>query len=406
MAGLYEALIGSYGGQDDYLAEDPWYISGANIARNPLPKATSNSEAMWGPMLQGLLSGTLMGYGKQNAYESAFDAAKKSPLLNAFTQNVGPVADPTVYGKMLTYSGEDMPEGWTPKQAQGDLIFAALTEQNKKEEEQKKDEIKSRIIQSIANQDPQAGAKLLQQEYGVNIPNLPEIRPNALTASNRKLTEEERAVWSEKLDLKPEEQSILTTAGDLDRVMREKGQSGEKVRPPSPPETALITANDNFRERIKELKALAEASDDNSVVRATKGGKMLQWFGDTESPDYKLYSKLAGAKQEYAKAKLGSQVSDFDVRTWGPLFEGLPLLDSKKAIIDRLEDIEEGLKKSKVLTLDNLKKGLVNTSGFDEDRKTLELELMGASTIQERTLKDGTKVKVRKLPNGKWEEVS
>lgn len=191
-------------------------------------------------------------------------------------------------------------------------------------------------------------------------------------SSARPLEPQEKAVWAERLKLTPEEMSTLNTAGDLDRTMRSKQMLGEKVRPPSPSEVTQINANDNFQGRINDLKDLANQLDDNSLVRATKGGKMLSWFGDTESPDYKFFSIMKAAQQEYARSKDSGALSTYDVKLWGPLFEGLPLLDSSKAIKERLNYIEKTMKRGKLNLLDNLEKGLVNISGYEADRKGLQ----------------------------------
>lgn len=149
MAGLYDALIGNYNPQD-YLSEDPFYMSGARLAQTQLPKPTSNAQAIFGPLLQNLAAGTMMGYGKQSAYQSAFDDVRQSPLMASLTSNIGPVANPDQYANMLEYSGDVMPNDWTPKRAQGDLILAAIQKQAADEEKLKKLEAQEKLVNTLA----------------------------------------------------------------------------------------------------------------------------------------------------------------------------------------------------------------------------------------------------------------
>ncbi len=195
------------------------------------------------------------------------------------------------------------------------------------------------------------------------------------------LQDSEKDAWGSILNLTPEEKSTLRNVDDVDRIRLAKGSQGEKVRPPSEKELTLLTSNDNFKARIQDIKRLVEQTDESSVRRAIKGGKVFSLLADTDSPAYQLYTALGTAKQQFAKATLGSQISDFDVRTWQPAFEGIPLLDSKQALLNRLTDIEKNLDRSKLNTLNNMRKGYANIDRFEEDRRKAEDSLASASQM-------------------------
>lgn len=144
MPTLYDALIGATPSNQEALQQDPWYMSGLGIAKTPLPQAHTNADAIWGPALQGLISGALMGYGKNDAYQSAYDKIKTNPLMSALTASGAPVAQ----GE-FDYSQPDMPEGWTPEAAKPQLILAALAKQQSDEEEQRKRDLQEQIKAKI-----------------------------------------------------------------------------------------------------------------------------------------------------------------------------------------------------------------------------------------------------------------
>lgn len=158
---LYQLLAGggSLANEQDYYNQNPYFQAGASLAKTPMPVARTNAEALILPTLQGLLTGGLLGYGRRDATQEAYSDYRQNPLLRDYTQvgNVGPVASGDEYAKLITgdqagtmpYSGMDMPEGWTQKQGKADLIQAALLDQVKKEEAQKKQSIQDQLEADI-----------------------------------------------------------------------------------------------------------------------------------------------------------------------------------------------------------------------------------------------------------------
>ncbi len=145
MADLMSLLMQAVGGENDYLAKDPWYTTGAGLAKAQLPAPQDNAQAFLMPILQGLVSGGMAGYGKKNALEAQFDAYKKSPLMGALTDNMGPVASGDVYGKMMTYGQEDAPKGWTPTVGLQDILLGASGIQAQQEAKAKIQELKDEV---------------------------------------------------------------------------------------------------------------------------------------------------------------------------------------------------------------------------------------------------------------------
>lgn len=135
MADLYSLLAGTMGGDNEYLASDPYFLSGRSIAQSPLPVAHSNAEAILGPLLSGLAAGGLMGYGERHSKRTAWDQAK----LNRLLQGDAATASGT------NYSG-DMPEKWSPNVGRADAIFKALSAQSALDAAQKRQEIKDKVF--------------------------------------------------------------------------------------------------------------------------------------------------------------------------------------------------------------------------------------------------------------------
>ena len=139
--------------EKNYLQEDPYFTAGYSIASNKLPAPTTNAEALLGPLVQGLIGGALLGYGRRHAANAEYGDVRASPLISAlqsegYTNNIGPMSDGDLYGKELLlagtnpiaatlsdrYASETAPSGWNAKTAKSDLLLAALL---KKEEEDK-----------------------------------------------------------------------------------------------------------------------------------------------------------------------------------------------------------------------------------------------------------------------------
>lgn len=149
---------------------------------------------------------------------------------------------------------------------------------------------------------------------------------------------------------------------------RQQRQAGESKRPPSPQELQQITNNERLITVIQPLQKLIEQMpDSNSIFRATRGAKMgdmAKVFADTESPEYRFYAQLDAAQQIFARANESGRLSDFDIQLWTPLFQGIPFVDSKKAMKDRLDNIIHMQQEAKKLLLETLDKGYVNVTRF------------------------------------------
>lgn len=124
MASIYDLLIGK--SQGEYYANDPFFTGGLSLARTPTPQARTNAEALWMPALQGLLSGGLIEYGKQQANKTAYDD-HRSLLGMLGGERSAPVPDV-------------MPEGWTVDNGQQSLMLEVLRKQQDDELAQKKAE--------------------------------------------------------------------------------------------------------------------------------------------------------------------------------------------------------------------------------------------------------------------------
>lgn len=126
MPSIFDFLSGGLGGEDDYLARDPFYGAARSVGSWNLQPQT-DSEAIWGGAVQGLLGGLLSGYGRQNARETAYQ--DYSSRLNS------PLFQSSGLQEMLSgdYSTPTMPENWSPKVGQSDLMLAAIMGQSQQD---------------------------------------------------------------------------------------------------------------------------------------------------------------------------------------------------------------------------------------------------------------------------------
>lgn len=368
---LYNSLAGSYGDEDYYRSRDPYFQGGQSVFKWNMPEAQNSTQAFLFPFLQGLMGGALTGYGKKHADQTAYENYSANPWLQELAKQEradAPFGPLTEQQAKHDYTSGTKPIGWNTKIGQGDLALATLLARSKQEEATKRQELADQLQSKI---DLATNPEVLAAQIKVKRAG----RTGVGGYSAQTIDPEKKAAWVKKLDLSEDESSMIQTQGDLDRVMRAKGIAGEKVRPPSSQETEQLGVNDLFRDKVQSLKKQAETLDNNGLVNAIQGAKALTWFGKTDSPAYKFYIDLKDAQQMYARAREKGRLSDQDLKFWAPIFEGLPLLDSKKAIIERLNHLDQGMKKAKLNQINTLKKGAVNMSGFEEDRAALEKEL-------------------------------
>jgi hypothetical protein len=133
---IYNLLALSQRGTDHFLKNDPFYGSAINIAKMPIPEAENNTQAFLGPMLQGLLSGGLANYGKQNAYDKGYEEARANPLLRS----------------LQGYESETRPQGWEPDKGQNDALMQALLGQQAQEMAVQKMKDQADLAKALATQ--------------------------------------------------------------------------------------------------------------------------------------------------------------------------------------------------------------------------------------------------------------
>ncbi len=132
---LYNALAGGLDDQKIYDAQDPIYSSGAALLNSPLPVARTNTEALLGPLIQGLVGGTMAGYGQESAKQAAYN--DYSRINNAI--NIG-TSDPVALQAALSAdpTNTPTPKDWTVKQGQALLAQSTI-------QQQMVDDIKSKV---------------------------------------------------------------------------------------------------------------------------------------------------------------------------------------------------------------------------------------------------------------------
>lgn len=148
MATIEELLAGQVPTENDLLADNPWYMAGRQIQGMQAPQPQNNTQALLLPMLQGLAGGSLMGYGKGQAYEAGYDQYRNNPLLKAMVGSDTVGADGTA--PLIPYASETMPEGWTPKVGKTDLLQALSAKQIADDAAAKKADIQNQIEAQIA----------------------------------------------------------------------------------------------------------------------------------------------------------------------------------------------------------------------------------------------------------------
>lgn len=119
MASLFELLAAPVKSQQQYREDDPFYRGGLAALQMGVTPET-NSEAIWAPAIQGLLSGSLLEYGKRRANEAAYSDI--SGLLGS--QGSGPLTQ-----TQSLYSSPSAPPGWSYEKGRTDLIREALSGQ-------------------------------------------------------------------------------------------------------------------------------------------------------------------------------------------------------------------------------------------------------------------------------------
>lgn len=161
MASGEQALLLALANQAGAVDESPYFGAGQAILQSQLPRATNNTEAILGPILQGLVGGGLSGYGQGATNKASFNAFAQNPILQSLGtgQDIGPVASGDQYGASLladAYAGE-MPANWTPGQGKSDILSALITKQAVEEDEEAKREQRQKIAAALLPKGMQIG---------------------------------------------------------------------------------------------------------------------------------------------------------------------------------------------------------------------------------------------------------
>jgi len=138
-----DSLLLALAQQSGEVDPSPWTGAGQSILQSQLPRATNNTEAILGPILQGLIGGGMTGYGQAQTNQNAFNAYAQNPIIASLGggKDIGPVASGDEYGASLladAYSSGQMPSDWTPKQGKADILSALITKQAIMDDEEAK----------------------------------------------------------------------------------------------------------------------------------------------------------------------------------------------------------------------------------------------------------------------------
>lgn len=301
MANLFDALVGNLGDESHYYSQDPFYMGGAGFAKMQLPQAQTNSQAILGPALQGLLAGSLLGYGQRHAKETAFDEARQNPLLKELygqyrpkgTEDlIGPLTQEQELSKALA-GNVDAPAAWTIGQGKQDALLSAYKMQEALDLE---NQIK--LKEAIA---PFA--------YG-NRQFSPEVQ-KALAA---------KLGTPEVTNLTPQEADALYKAGSLGL----RQEQGERLS--NPANQLLKIMGQKGRDDIAGSFGLMEQIDTakQSLARFKNDSTIEYQLGSlTSASDRgKLKSEITLLANVITAAIQGAKPSDYDVQTYEKLLKG------------------------------------------------------------------------------------
>lgn len=153
--GIYDALLGSVGDENSYLAQDPYYGAARQIASFQTPAARNNTEAFLLPFLQSGISTALAGYGQSNALDSMYADTRTAlssipqSSVSSLLADSGAAEDPAQQ-ILAQYSAEERPDSWNAKTGKLDLAKAILTAQATQEAEAKKQTIREELGKTLA----------------------------------------------------------------------------------------------------------------------------------------------------------------------------------------------------------------------------------------------------------------
>jgi hypothetical protein len=146
---LFELLANGGDNEATYRAQNPWYQAGGAVFQQQLPAPRSSTEAFLGPILQGLAGGTMLGYGRRQADQAAYEDYRNNPLFEALKGS----EDPGAQTLLRSYQGEEAPEGWTARQGKRDTILAALRQSIAQEERLKNIDAQNDLAKMLLGKD-------------------------------------------------------------------------------------------------------------------------------------------------------------------------------------------------------------------------------------------------------------
>lgn len=318
MATIYDAIKGEIQTSDEYLADDPFYNAGAKLRQAQLQPET-NSQAIWGPIVQALIGGVLTGIGKKRARETEFDAYKASGLQEALAANLvgtegtegfGPVASGDTYGKNIpilnsVYMQEDAPKGWTGATGKRDLLKSIMLQEAAAEEAKAQRESARKLADVLAE----------------------KTALGPIEANNARL--------------KKVQEDLAANAGAtaLDPALAAINKLPEKMQTPALKEL----------DSVKKFNELAPSLDKmmDEAFQATRSLKAVQGpFIPDGITDQQTTRKVAGARVfSIANAMLAGVLTNQDAERAVDPF--LPTIwDSEKALEEKKKGLKEFIKNS------------------------------------------------------------
>lgn len=323
---ITDILAGQVPSEAEYYAQDPFYSAGRNILGFQA-RPTSDAEAWLGPILQGLAGGGLMGYGRENAGQKAFQDAQSflAPMLQKTnTDFIGPptqadfLADPVLSGGLTQYLAEQAPEGFSPNKARTDILTSLLQGQQAQEVALEQSKQKTQL----ANELLKDGMMITQDGQIQKVPMLTETRI-ANKADEAGATE--RAKLQAKLDLQG------TAPAEIPSAMIPKVAASNAV--------------------IEEAKTV---SDRLATLDSWTGYKAAQAFGGLDKDGIAL--ELKNLADRFARARTGAAMNKEETELYQKLVGGDLTVDPKQAskLLRKLADAEGRMLTSELNTVTTL----------------------------------------------------
>jgi hypothetical protein len=194
MPSLTDLLAGNVMGEADYLSQDPFFTAGRGISQIQTGAPRNNAEAFLLPLLQNTAAGALAGYGRGQANQQSFldTQARFAPQIEMEKMLAGQEGyTPNPF--LAPLLSEEMPEGFTMKQAAQMNLMSMLQQQQQLETAAKKQEL---INEALVKSSPEflaaerlsaeakAGGTLAGQSGGLALP--PGMTPGDIVGEVQK----------------------------------------------------------------------------------------------------------------------------------------------------------------------------------------------------------------------------